>query len=1278
MHQESDITVFLSHNSADKSAVETIMRRLEAHTPPIRCWLDKADLRAQGTWMQQLEDVIHTCDAAALFYGPHGFGPVHQAERQLLLDRAMRQSETFRLIPILLPGTNTTDVGGFAKLHNWVDFSDGLDSPAAMERLIALLRGEAPRETLAGDEVPDDVEPYRGLERFDGQHSGFFFGRDREISELCERIKAWPFVAVIGGSGSGKSSLVRAGLQTPLAHKAHPSLRNAIEITVVPGSNPTRALADQLAGHGEAGAGKSLEVVADSLERRFRDRPDGLLTLLTSRFPREDQWILLHIDQFEELFTHCVSPKETPGHCREQTNHFVALLSAVAGSRLDRIRIVITLRADFFDRCLEVPLLVPLVQNHQLLLGELTREALHEVILRPAQQSGAFFEKGLVARIEADVVNEHGSLPLLQHALKELWARRRGRWLTNEGYDETGGVAGALRKRADATLGQFTPTQREIARNLFLRLTTLGEGVSDTRRRVKLSEMYPADPAARLDVENVIDKLSGKAARLIVTNDDGTAEVTHESLIQQWDELRKWLDANREKKRLQDRLRDAAHEWWATCHEDPQRRDASYLWSGGRLQDANELGRTEKGIFNDLEQAFLRASIRKRDREHRKKIALTALAAALVSVVAITAYVANYRFTMAVIRQRENAVLGGYNQGIVLVDAIWRSDRRAASRELNNPKKFPDDLRDFTWHYLNRRVNNKPRKVVTPKAFHRNRDLIAAAPTTDVRLAWVEVDGQLWLWIPDEQDQPLPLTDVGKAQLLSFSNDAQRLLWTRGDGELEFYDIAKKQTGRIAGNEALKNATAFSVSADCKRLLFTVGGTIHQMDLDKGTVTEVLRLGMVGATVTRLQQSKDGQLFVATHDAHFTLARSTGEQQQFDGDCQAFSPTGTYLLATSATLRRQSTLFSVNGLELRSTAVFKTDDGWGRDNDAEFSPDGETIAVSSQSGDSPGELSVYESASGRLLSRSIGELTSGGAEDFLAIRFAGNGRALFTWSWIINAGGSENGELKLRDTLTGGQSITSQPRWAVSSQVGLNKTIFRQPDTVAIDGTQIIVRTGNGDGQKRTFAVLPDTTPTSVALSADDQWVAYVGIRYSKDHKERPTNHYFAAIRRTIKGGSWKILSGSSQLDVKSALAFSPNNRWLAIGGAGKLGGRSEPEAVVELWDCSDTPEQSVVIQSDRGKVNALCFSPDSLTLATASDGPGFGESNGDKGVVRLWDPRTGQQRLSLAGHHSHVHDVAFSPDGRQLLSASKSSSGAAELLLWDARDWDLQQGQRE
>ncbi|MGV2338878.1 MAG UNVERIFIED_CONTAM: toll/interleukin-1 receptor domain-containing protein [Planctomycetaceae bacterium] len=267
----------------------------------IPCWFDKDDLRSHGTWMSQLEDAVATCGAAVVFFGPDGHGPVHKYEIDLLLKRAMYEKghEAVRLVLVLLPGAEEKTIQGFISLHMWADFRKGFDDAAALQRLRAFILGEAPTSEPGNDPLTPkpEIEPYRGLEAFEGKHANYFFGRDNEIRELCGRLHEWPFTAVIGGSGSGKSSVVRAGLQTDLAKQERPALTQTTTITVRPGTNPIHALAEQVAAsQSEPSAAERLRFV-DNLDAKFRSRPNGLLSTLTSLFVRDDQHVLLVIDQ---------------------------------------------------------------------------------------------------------------------------------------------------------------------------------------------------------------------------------------------------------------------------------------------------------------------------------------------------------------------------------------------------------------------------------------------------------------------------------------------------------------------------------------------------------------------------------------------------------------------------------------------------------------------------------------------------------------------------------------------------------------------------------------------------------------------------------------------------------------------------------------------------------------------------------------------------------------------------------------------------------------------
>jgi hypothetical protein len=234
------------------------------------------------------------------------------------------------------------------------------------------------------------------------------------------------------------------------------------------------------------------------------------------------------------------------------------------------------------------------------------------VIVRPAQVVGAFFEKGLIGTILRDIKKRPGALPLLQHALYELWQARHGPWLTLKAYEVSGGVTGALKRRAQKSYEDLTTEQQELARNIFLRLTALGEGVSDTRRRVSRQELYPAGVDSS-QVDTVLQKLSGPDARLIVT-DDLTAEVTHEALIEQWDTLRDWLKEDRKALRVHRHLTRAAQEWYELG------RDSGELYRGARLAVAMEWREQNESLMNELEREFLDTSEANKVDEEKKQL----------------------------------------------------------------------------------------------------------------------------------------------------------------------------------------------------------------------------------------------------------------------------------------------------------------------------------------------------------------------------------------------------------------------------------------------------------------------------------------------------------------------------------------------------------------------------------------------------------------------------------------------------------------------------------
>ena len=455
----------------------------------------------------------------------------------------------------------------------------------------------------------DADAPFKGLRYFDESDASLFYGRERITADLVRHLNRYPFLAVVGASGSGKSSLVRAGL-IPALRRGEP-LEGGIEPPngsenwpihiITPTAQPLESLATSLTRSSE-----SVTAVATLVDDMAKDSRSLHLYVRRLLDANPAERLLLVVDQFEELFTLCRSEE-----LREQ---FVEnLMTAVSANPPSPTILVIVLRADFYHHCAAFPNLRMALETQQKFIGAMSNAELRRAIEQPATQRGFSFEKGLIGRMLQDVDNEPGALPLLSHALLETWKRRTGDTLTYEGYQESGGVAGAVAKTADTVYEQhLQPQEQEIARNIFMRLTELGEGTQDNRRRASLEELGTQGENGVAVVE-VLKKLAD--ARLIITQ-RSSAEVAHEALIRNWPRLKDWLNENREGLRLHRRLTNATFEW------DQHDQDASYLYRGSRLSQVQEWLQTAPDVLNDMEVEFVRASQTAVRTEQDREIAL--------------------------------------------------------------------------------------------------------------------------------------------------------------------------------------------------------------------------------------------------------------------------------------------------------------------------------------------------------------------------------------------------------------------------------------------------------------------------------------------------------------------------------------------------------------------------------------------------------------------------------------------------------------------------------
>ncbi|MER6630613.1 helix-turn-helix domain-containing protein [Streptomyces sp. NPDC000987] len=428
--------------------------------------------------------------------------------------------------------------------------------------------------------------PYQGLARFEPDDHERFFGRDELVGRLLRLTADRRFSAVFGPSGSGKSSLLRAGLVPALRRPGRNGSGIAAVRILTPGRQPTRALVPALRPD-DAGAGGDTVVV---------------------------------VDQFEEVFTLCQDPAE-------RTAFIDRLLAARTPD--SGLRVVIAVRADFYGRCAEHRDLADALSEAGLLVGPMSPAELREAVVRPAQTAGLIVERELTARLVREVADEPGGLPLLSHALHETWRRRRGRALTVRAYEAAGGVHGAIAQSAEDAYARLGPEDAELARLVLLRLITPGDGAADTRRPVDRDELDFAGPGGSADLRRVLDHLA--RARLITLGHD-TVDLSHEALITAWPRLSGWIDGERERLRVHRRLSEAARTW------DELGRDPGALYRGTRLRTARE--QLTETSLTSLERAFLTASRAARRGERRRRRGVVGSLSALVVLALVAGAVA--------------------------------------------------------------------------------------------------------------------------------------------------------------------------------------------------------------------------------------------------------------------------------------------------------------------------------------------------------------------------------------------------------------------------------------------------------------------------------------------------------------------------------------------------------------------------------------------------------------------------------------------------------------
>ncbi|GAA3436054.1 AAA family ATPase [Kutzneria kofuensis] len=1064
--------------------------------------------------------------------------------------------------------------------------------------------------------------PYRGLAVFRQEDAGWFYGRERStaslVSRLASAVRTGGIVMLVGASGAGKSSLMRAGLGPAVQEGAlGPGAWPTVVLT--PTVDPLKELVRLVPELAEAVDDGLAEFDEDKFTAQVREA----MASYGERVAGPGARPVLMVDQFEETFT--LSDDEA------RRGLFVAALHAACTGEGQAL-VVLGVRADFYGRCLDYRELAEALQDRQMVLGAMTVAELREAVARPARAVGLQLESGLVDLMLSDLgVNtsrngqgsyDAGALPLLSHALLATWQRRQAGRMTVAGYRAAGGIQGAVAATAERAWADLDAAGQAAARPVLLRLVRVGEDTQDTRRRSSRQELLEqaVNPAAAAEALEVLAR-----ARLI-TLDAGIVEITHEALLQAWPRLRGWIDRDRAGNLLRQRLEEDAESWEA------EHRDSSLLYRGGRLEAAQQWARSaDPGALTTVAKAFLDDAIRHRRRATWLRRSGVAAAAVLVTIAVVAATLA--------FNQRDDALYTGV---LAAADNAMTTDPSlAAQLALVAHRMRPDDPAASS-----RVLSSASAPLATVLDGHTGAVYLTTFSPNGTLLATASYDNTVRLWDVRDRQRPVPIgkpiTGFGSwVSSAVFSPDGRTLAAAGDDHLVRLYDIADPAHPRL------------------------IGAPLNQ---DTGTIY-LIAFSPDGKTLAAACEHQKAQLWDVHDIEHPTpLAALTGHTNPVRSI--AFSPNGRYLAAGGDD--RTVLLYDVSNPRVPVQVGVPLGGYKDTVHSVAFSPDGSMLA--SGSGDGSVRLwDVRDPAS----APEIGLPLSGLSPQW-SVAFTPDGRILgsagqdgsvrlwnlanpaqpgligqpLTGNDLYALGFSPDGR-----TLATGGGDTEVRLWTMPSPLGIGQAGSMEPPTPRPDGK--VVATGAADGSVRLWDTSDPTQLRQVGSITGLEGVSQV---------EFTPNGRVLVVTGGNKGIRLYDVSDPAhprqlgppiplETRYSSMLAISPDGRFMAT---------DRDDHSAQLYDIADPAHpkplgRPVIKHGDRPSdyIYDAVFTPDGKTLITASA----------TNTVRLWDisdpadPKPLGEPLT--GHDDAVKVLALSGDGRTLATAGDDDF----VLLWDISD---------
>jgi WD40 repeat protein len=1079
--------------------------------------------------------------------------------------------------------------------------------------------------------------PYQGLDAFAPEDARFYFGRERLTAELAEMLadaattRPGP-VLIVGASGCGKSSLLRAGLVPAFERGAVPVAGSPAwpQVVFTPGSAPLERLAAALSPAAST-------PVTSGMLREDPARLAAVLRGILAGRPEGGRVVLL-VDQFEELFAQC--PDE------EERRAFIEALGAACGTAAhpdgnDRDEappglVALALRADFYGRCLGYPVLAQALRDRQVLVGPMTGPELRQVIEKPAEAAGLGVQPGLADLLLRDLrggaarQEDAGTLPLLSYALLATWQRRDGGVLTMAGYQAAGGIWDAVAQKAEELYARLEPSGQAAARAILLAMVRIGEGAEDTRRLAGLDELMSRGFAGEETAFTAArDELA--AARLI-TLGSGGATITHEALLRAWPRLRSWIAQDRVGLLLHQQLSDAAATWQRAGRDNAALYRGSLLaaaraWAAGRKDELAALEREFLDASASLEQAEHRAARRRARRWRAAAAALCVLTclALILAFIADSAYrSANTSRLNAESRQfaAEEAALGGADpaQAALLALAGWQAARTEQART--------SLLSDQAASYQGTLTRTSTQTV----AISPDGQLIATAGFSDQTVR---------LWDARTRRQLAAFHVGGRAYSLTFSPDGQTLAAAVANARhgVWLWNVASRRLTRNLPGGA---TAAVAFSPDGRLLAAAQAAGVALYDPATGTQAALLSSGP-NALAESLAFSPDGRLLAAGAEAGIAPAQH--------------NVTDVWNVAARSLIA---------SLPARGA-------GW---RPVAFSPDGRLLA----SGGVSGEVSIWDAVTHRVLAplpdtEEVERLAFTPDSDELIT--AGSSALIRSWgvtthalvsSYNAGAGAQELGQA-LAVSKDGHTMIVGGRSGVIVLRFHQQALLTPGPlSGVAFSPGGQFIATAGADGAVRIWdnatrwqlRVLPaNQRAQAVAFSRDGLLAA--AYRGGRIRLWNPATGRQLAVLPTLGAFALGVAFSPDGTDVAAYSASVPASAALVGATPGTTSRRLAQGARdgIQVWNTRT--HRLLAARLDPGTTAGPAYAPDGALLAYATDVPGLGIPASE---VLLLNPRTLKVIAALRSITALITSIAFSPDNHEI--AASYSNGT--VSIWDTR----------